>query len=175
MPHTGHGLNQGSLYHLHAGVSEESRWREAPCHRQEGRRPIVTHTTLKISPEGYASQFTGQQSHLLHATLREQRRQPCGVAGDPQKYLEGCTDSHQPHMSPADPQRSTERLPGWQRLPTPSLRTPLSAFPGCLSLCGGKEATLYSFFYGNLYQYTYLGKHLQTPDLKEDMQKELNL
>ena len=38
-----------------------------------------------------------------------------------------------------------------------------------------KEQSFYSFFYGSLYEYKYVGKHYQTPELKDDTQRELKL
>ena len=87
------------------------------------------------------------------------------------KYLVGCTNNYHHALSTTPPSPLREALRGSLGGTAPPY-IPYFLLSQAASLClVKKDQNFYFFFYGNLYKYVV--KHLQTPDLKADMEREL--
>lgn len=158
-----------------AGVSSLSpSGREGSSVKGQEGRGSQGRTCPSASARGHPSRLLANEGHLPRSTSRERRGRPDRVAGDPREIPGGCPNHHQPrpsHRPPPQPlPTSTEMLPRGQSPPVPHW---LLSQTVSLCLAGKKKQNLYSFLW-QLHKYKYVGKYLQTPELKGDMERELN-
>lgn len=160
-----------------AGVSSLSpSGREGSSVKGQEGRGSQGRTCPSASARGHPSRLLAE-GHLPRSTSRERRGRPDRVAGDPREIPGGCPNHHQPRPShrpaPRPSQQALRCSPGGRALTALLYHICCFSRPSPSARLEKKKQNLYSFLW-QLHKYKYVGKYLQTPELKGDMQRELN-
>lgn len=173
MHHVRHG-SAGALLFITTMRGWVPRLREAPLLRGSGEEYSDLHHPY--------NRLWGAHLTVLWPTQVACHTQPqWSREGNPTVWLEtsreisgGLTTNHRPCSFHCPPLERHQEVP-WVAQPLHgSLPVPPAHHASCFPALPPsptawlkKEQKNYSFFYGNLYKYKYVGKHLQTPDQRD--------
>lgn len=140
-----------------------------------GARESGAHLPFSVSQRAPLTVTGRGPLATLNLKGEERATRPCGWRPTGDSWWLPQSPPATPFPSPRPPPlpTSTEMLPGGQSPHCPPV--PHLLLFQTVSLCpaGKKKQNLYSFLW-QLHKYKYVGKYLQTPELKGDMQRELN-